>query len=321
MQNSVVWADPLICSLSLSGDLNFLDINSPERPVSVVQAHHGPVTTVSFSPCGSLFTGDNTGVVQEWNGDVGRRIAGDCHSANISGSAVGGGRVTTVGWDNAVRSAAVGSNFDVSAALPAQPVDIVGNDPVLSVVISRNAIYTVTGSSIVTCTKATEFDCKSVALSPGNDQIVVGGSDSKVHVFPLAGDQIGDECGTLQHSGGYVSAVAYSPDGTHIVSGDSNNKIILWDRESLAAKIQGRWNLHGTTVSTLAFSACGQFVASGSADNNIFIWNTEQKSKFTKIPFAHKGGVFCVTFGAANTTLYSVGNDSCVRTWDIVLPE
>jgi len=59
-----------------------------------------------------------------------------------------------------------------------------------------------------------------------------------------------------------VSAIAYSPDGKHIVSGSYDKTIKIWDAES-GREIR-TLSGHTTAVSCVAYSPDGKFIASGS---------------------------------------------------------
>jgi WD40 repeat protein len=269
---------------------------------------------------GCLVTGDSSGVVNFWNGHEATRVGGSVHGpGKVIAAIAGAGRFSTAGWDNTVRSGPIGGDFDAAASLPAQPFDLANAGEGRSVAVTRSGIYFVNGGA-VTSSKDTTYEPKTVSVSPAMDQIAVGGNDMKIHLYALAGDQIGDETAALEWHQSPVTAVAYSPDGAHLASGDGANKIIVWDRAASKVKIQGRWNKHGTAISCLAFSRDGQFLASGSMDSHVFIWNLENKRVFTQIPFANKEGVNDVAFGLENTTVYTVGQDSCIRTWNVTLP-
>ena len=71
---------------------------------------------------------------------------------------------------------------------------------------------------------------------------------------------------------GSAQSVAFSPDGTRIVSGSYDNTVRIWDTstgEQLVV-LQG----HEDAVSSVAFSADGERVASASRDGTIRIWDS-----------------------------------------------
>jgi len=66
--------------------------------------------------------------------------------------------------------------------------------------------------------------------------------------------------------------VAFSPDGTHIVSGSTDNTLRLWDPVSGTHlnSLEG----HSRSVKSVAFSPNGTLVVSGSWTELLRIWNT-----------------------------------------------
>lgn len=73
---------------------------------------------------------------------------------------------------------------------------------------------------------------------------------------------------TIQGHGEEVSSLAYSPDGTCLVSA-SSTQVAIWD---IAHDIQ-EVRRHNIRASSLAFSLDGIFVAAGLNNGNIRVWN------------------------------------------------
>ena len=69
-----------------------------------------------------------------------------------------------------------------------------------------------------------------------------------------------------------VHSVAYSPDGTKIISGSHDKSIRIWDAKT--------WTLENTLgrrmgwVISVAYSSDGTKIISGSHDKTIRIWDT-----------------------------------------------
>jgi len=65
-----------------------------------------------------------------------------------------------------------------------------------------------------------------------------------------------------------VYAVAFSPDGTHIVSGSNDKTIQVWDAQT-GTTVAGPFHGHTREVTSVAFSPDGTNIVSGSWDNTI----------------------------------------------------
>jgi WD40 repeat protein len=81
----------------------------------------------------------------------------------------------------------------------------------------------------------------------------------------------GDQLQTLAGHSNYVNCIAYSPDGTMLVSGSSDNTVKLWNASTgeLLATCAG----HSNAVMSVAFSPDGKYFASGGADRVVRLWD------------------------------------------------
>jgi WD40 repeat protein len=71
-----------------------------------------------------------------------------------------------------------------------------------------------------------------------------------------------------------VSSVAFSPDGTRIVSGSFDTTLRLWDAKSgepIGAPLKG----HESRVMSVAFSPYGTRIVSGSFDTTLRLWDAK----------------------------------------------
>ena len=67
-----------------------------------------------------------------------------------------------------------------------------------------------------------------------------------------------------------VNSVAYSTDGTKIISGSSDHTIKIWDANTgeCLKTLEG----HSSYVNSVAYSPDGTKIVSGSEDNTVKIW-------------------------------------------------
>src|SRR5882762_1835589 len=111
-----------------------------------------------------------------------------------------------------------------------------------------------------------------------------------------------------------VNAVAFSPDGTHIVSGSDDNTLRLWDTVSGAHlnSLEG----HSDPVESVTFSPDGTLVVSGSTDRTLRVWDTVTGAHLNTLK-GHSDYVRSVAFSPDGTRVVSGSNDTTLRLWDI----
>jgi WD40 repeat protein len=112
-----------------------------------------------------------------------------------------------------------------------------------------------------------------------------------------------------------VNSVAYSPDGTHIVSGSEDNTIRVWNAitgQSVAGPFQG----HTNVVTSVAYSPDGTHIVSGSKDNTIRIWNAITGWSMAGPFQGHTDYVSSVSYSPDGTHIVSGSWDNTIRVWN-----
>ncbi|KNZ78084.1 hypothetical protein J132_02274 [Termitomyces sp. J132] len=110
-----------------------------------------------------------------------------------------------------------------------------------------------------------------------------------------------------------VISVAFSPDGTHIVSGSLDNTIHVWNSSSGAELLQ--MTGHTGSVSSVAFSPNGTHIVSGSWDNTICIWDSSTGAELLQLA-GHTGPINSVAFSPDGTHIISGSQGTTIHVWD-----
>jgi WD40 repeat protein len=109
---------------------------------------------------------------------------------------------------------------------------------------------------------------RSIVYTAEHGLIASAGDDQLVNVWDA---RTGRLLRRLAAHGSRVCAVALSPDGRVLASGDANGDVKLWDVESGTelASLYGHTNM----VFSLDFDPTGDLLASGAADASVRLWN------------------------------------------------
>ncbi|KAJ7275120.1 WD40-repeat-containing domain protein, partial [Mycena rebaudengoi] len=113
----------------------------------------------------------------------------------------------------------------------------------------------------------------------------------------------------------WVMSVAFSPDGTCIVSGSRDNTVRVWDAETqtqMGAPLEG----HTSLIMSVAFSPDGTRIVSGSYDNTVRVWDAETQTQMGAPLEGHTSLVNSVAFSPDGTRIVSGSHDNTVRVWD-----
>jgi WD40 repeat protein len=112
---------------------------------------------------------------------------------------------------------------------------------------------------------------------------------------------------------GDVYSVAFSSDGSRIVSGSKDHTVRVWDAVSGTIKhiLEG----HTESVSSVAFSSDSLWIVSGSWDKTLRIWNAVSGTNQHTLE-GHTHIVTSVAFSSDSLRIVSSSLDCTVRIWD-----
>ncbi|KAF8816069.1 WD40 repeat-like protein [Phlegmacium glaucopus] len=112
-----------------------------------------------------------------------------------------------------------------------------------------------------------------------------------------------------------VSFVAFSPDGTRIVSGSNGATLQLWDAVNGAHlnTLKG----HSGQIWFIAFSPDGTRIVSGSHDNTLRLWDAASGAHLSTLK-GHFDRVQSYALSPDGTRIVSGSNDKTLRLWDAV---
>lgn len=318
-QVGVAWArDNLIISLSLDGDLHYLEEGS-EAPTKVVQGHNKSITAIGVGSDGTgkdVWTGSFDGRVCHWNVEkgVGSTVDGQTHTNQVTQFAAISGQTCSVGWDDTLRIVDEGAKTfaGASTSLSAQPKGLGASEGRL-VVATASGIAVYSKDQQLLGELSTSYT--PTALAAAGTTVAVGNGND-VHIYALAADNTLSDTTVLQKSSAAITTLAFSRDGAHLAAGNSQGKIFAFKSADWSLATD-RWSAHTARVMSLAWNDAGTHAASGALDTHVYVWSLAKPASRVKALNAHKDGVNGVAWVEGSSKLASTGGDAAVKIWNV----
>jgi WD40 repeat protein len=112
---------------------------------------------------------------------------------------------------------------------------------------------------------------------------------------------------------GNVQSVAFSPDGTRIVSGSYDQTAKVWDARTGTPQVELRG--HTGNVQSVAFSPDGTRIVTGSWDKTAKVWDARTGTLQLELK-EHPGTMQSVAFSPDGTRIVTGGDGRTVKVWD-----
>jgi WD40 repeat protein len=160
-----------------------------------------------------------------------------------------------------------------------------------------------------------------VSFSPDGKLLASG--DAENEAVQLWDAQTGRPVRVFARQKSFLWSLAFSPDGTTLISGCFSGGLKLWDVQSGALKPAQVGNQY-SGMASISFSPDGRTLAlSNNLDENLFpsdhgevqVWDVQTGSLSHRLP-GHPGGVSTVAFSPQGTALASGNSDGTVQLWD-----
>lgn len=256
------------------GGLRFWEAASGEIVEEQSRAAKQPLAEVlSFQPGGSLLAVGGPQGLEVWDVNRRQRIAetgalGDTGSSNLA-FAPGGARLAIAGADGLrvwtlAEKASRGGLVQRAA----------------HVAVWRDIVFDPSGASAKLV--ASPAGDRPHANAPSGKLIAVGDRDGRVSILDRAGRVVRSLVDRPPTEGAYESpgyrALGFSPDGSVLVAGADNGRVVLWDplagRRTLVLRPE-----EGDAVTVVAVSTDGRQVAVGTTRGQVEIWEVASRKR------------------------------------------
>jgi len=260
--------------------------------LAVLDGHEGGTNCVAFDTKGKfLVSGGQDGVAKVWDFSTGRLL----HKLTAHSKLINGVAFNATGNLFATAS----ENMEVK----------------LWEVSTGNLIRELDGhKSEATC----------VAINPRTDIVASGDIFDKVLLWLESGELILD----LATHQSVVASVAFTPDGTKLVTGSYDTTIKLWDLTEFRLlrkfRLLRTFEGHTTSVTDISVSADGKLIASRS-NSEVGLWATDTGERLVLIPVPNIPGNYTgIALHPREPLLATVASDSSekpiVQIWQLDIP-
>lgn len=151
--------------------------------------------------------------------------------------------------------------------------------------------------------------------SPDGSRIAVANTADGNQGWASIWDAVtGAELVTLPRQNGYVNSVAFSPDGTRIVTTSDDQSARIWDvRDG-----QELLTLYSQTVNVVnaAFSPDGKHVATANGDRHIIVWDAFTGQQVLDLP-SHASDILTVAYSPDGSKILTASRDQTAKVWNV----
>jgi len=301
-----------ILSAGADKTLKLWDLDTGKE-LKIFKYHDDEVNCCAFSPDGKyIVSGSQDGMLKIWNADTCEetaRLEGHQDAVNscafspdgtiiVSGSDDG----SVIFWDTITKQEL--EKIDISHR-PVTCCDFSPDGNIVAAACEDGMLTLIDSESFeeLSYTSAMKsLNC--CAFGPDGEIIVTGGySGGRDYVpaifYRTEGDELEPEepfeytIDQEQHAED-ITACAFSPDGSLVVTGGEDNYLILWDAVDFefSAKLAG----HSAEITSCVFSPDGKMIASTSKDGSMKIWNTENAQNESAYEDVFSDSISCCAF-------------------------
>jgi len=319
MQVACVWAGTTLLSLSLNGNLNYLDADNPDKPKRIVMGHLKAIVRSCLSADKStLFTASFDGIVFGWNLQTGEgtRVTGTGHTNQVQNLYRAGDLMVTCGMDDTIRWISVKDRKyveDKVIKLQTQPQQIcAGDNGILVVACTGGHLVVIKDEKVMQVLKM-KYEPTCVDLCSTLGKVAVGTENSKVLIFDLniQGESVVLNASDIVPTNGDVTDIKFSPDKTCLgmCTGKKQVKVVETSNYDMEKINQAS---HAVRVNAIAWSPNSRHITSCGVDGAVFTYSIESGEKVVTMHGAHARCIDVTSVQwLSDTELLTTGRQDC----------
>ncbi|KAF7657802.1 hypothetical protein LDENG_00022140 [Lucifuga dentata] len=352
-QLSCLWQKEHMISVSLSGYINYLDKNNPDRPIRTIKGHSKSIQCLTVHTCEGkprIFSGSHDGHINilsllkcankclpkfssqqlyyfltfpshYWDAETGENdcFLGKGHTNLVSKMAVDeANQLVTCSMDDTLRYTNVNqkeySACDV-VKMDFQPKNLSVGLGGLTVAVCIGQVVLLKDKKKVFTLENLDYEPEVAVLQPGGSVAAVGGADGKIRFYSTQGNTLKDEGQTAEVSG-VITDLSYSNDGAYLGVVD-DKKVVTVFNVADGYKTKSEYYGHYAKIVNLAWSPDNEHFATSGMDMVVFIWTVSDVHRKIKMGDSHRLHHVTGLAWIDEHTLVTTSHDACVKQWTI----
>nr|XP_057947549.1 WD repeat-containing protein 1 [Doryrhamphus excisus] len=323
-QLGCLWQNEHLLSISLSGYINYLDKNNPDRPIRTIKGHSKSIQCVTVHRSDGrpvIYSGSHDGHINYWDAETGENdcFSGKGHSNLVSQMVVNDSEeLATCSMDDTARYTNVNkkdySGSDV-VKMDSQPKSISAAAGGLSLVVCIGQVVLMKDKRKVFTLDNLGYEPEVGALNPSGCTAAVGGADGTIRLYSVQSGTLKDEGKTIQVKGA-VTAMAYSNDGAYLAVIDEK-KVATAFNVADGYSVKNEFYGHHAKPVTLAWSPDNDHFATGGMDMMVYIWTVSDADKRMKLSDCHRLHHVSGLAWTDENTLVTTSHDASIKQWTI----
>ncbi|XP_053544091.1 WD repeat-containing protein 1 isoform X2 [Ictalurus punctatus] len=323
-QLGCLWQKNHLLSISLSGYINYLDKNNPNRPIRTIKGHSKSIQCVTVHKDDGqniIYSGSHDGHINIWDAQSGENdtLSGKGHTNSVTRLTVDdSNRLVSCSMDDTVRFTDLKKKeYSASdlAKMDAQPKTVSVGSGGLAVAVCIGQVVLLKDKRKVFALDKLGYEPEVGTIHPGGGTVAVGGADGKVYLYSVQGNTLKDD-GKVLDTNGPVTDLQYSRDGAFLAVSNEKKVIIVYTVADGYA-VKNEYYGHHAKVVCLSWSPDNDRFASGGMDMMVYVWTISDPEKRIKIPDAHRLHHVSGLAWLDERTLVTTSHDACVKQWTL----
>ncbi|XP_062875109.1 WD repeat-containing protein 1 [Trichomycterus rosablanca] len=323
-QLGCLWQKNHLLSISLSGYINYLDKNNPNRPLRTIKGHSKSIQCVTVHQDegkSTIYSGSHDGHINYWDAVSGENeaIVGKGHTNSVVRLVVDESNgLVSCSMDDTLRYTDL-KNKEYSASdvakMDVQPKTVAVGPSGLSLAVCIGQVVLLKDRRKVFTLENLDYEPEAGVIHPGGATVAVGGADGKVRLYSVQGNTLKDD-GKVLEAKGCVTYMEYSRDGAFLAVAD-DKKVITVFTVADGYAVKNDFYGHHAKVVCLSWSPDNDHFASGGMDMMVYVWSVSNPDKRIKIQDAHRLHHVSGLAWLNGNTLVTTSHDACVKQWTL----